>query len=130
MKVAVLVAFLALLAAPLAHAEDLVAPDALGTAISEVYAYAIEIVGLCVFVMFLLAGLSYILPEPIKPKFLGNPNQMMIDATIGLVLLFSSYLILKTLNPALVGEGGTAGAPSSSAGTQQTEARPLPVNAP
>lgn len=80
--------------------------EALQQTVSDLYTYSLKIVGLCVFIMFLIAGLGYILPESMRPDFMGNPIGIIKDAVIGLVLLFSAYLILNTINPDLVG-GGT-----------------------
>ncbi|HXK36294.1 MAG TPA: hypothetical protein VJ553_01830 [Candidatus Paceibacterota bacterium] len=74
-----------------------------GPIISDLYSKSLQIVGLAVFIMFLIAGLSYILPEQIKPSFMKNPITIIQDAVIGTILLFSAYVILNTLNPALVG---------------------------
>ncbi len=75
--------------------------DAFGVVVSDLYSYSLRIVGLCVFVMFLIAGLTYIIPG-LQKKF-GDPWQIIKDAVIGLILLFSAYLILNTINPDLVG---------------------------
>lgn len=73
---------------------------AMQDAVSILYSYSLKIVGLAVFVMFLLAGLVYIIPA-LKTKF-GEPWPIIQDAIIGLILLFSAYLILNTINPDLV----------------------------
>ncbi len=90
--------------------------EAMQQTVSDLYTYSLQIVGLCVFVMFLIAGLSYILPDWMKPDFMNKPMDIIKDAVIGLVLLFSAYLILNTINPDLVG-GGTQR-------TTQTQALP------
>ncbi len=69
--------------------------------VSDLYSYSLKIVGLAVFVMFLIAGLTYIIPG-LKSKF-GEPMDIIKNAVIGLILLFSAYLILNTINPDLVG---------------------------
>jgi type IV secretion system pilin len=76
-------------------------------AVSNLYTYALKIVGLAVFVMFLIAGLSFIIP-PLQQR-VGNPWDIIKNAVIGLILLFSAYLILNTINPALVGGGSQGG---------------------
>ncbi|HTP56958.1 MAG TPA: hypothetical protein VMJ72_01625 [Candidatus Paceibacterota bacterium] len=76
--------------------------DSLGAAVARLYAYALSIVGLAVFIMFLLAGISYILPDRFKSAWMQKPNVMIIDAVIGFILLISAYLILNTINPDLV----------------------------
>ena len=74
-----------------------------GEVISRLYDTSLSVVGLAVFIMFLIAGLSYIIPDAIKPSFMKNPRTIILDAVIGTILLFSAYVILNTLNPALVG---------------------------
>lgn len=81
--------------------------EALQGVVSELYTYSLKIVGLCVFVMFLLAGIGYILPDSFRPSQLNDQVGIIKDAVIGLVLLFSAYLILNTINPDLVGGGTT-----------------------
>ncbi len=71
----------------------------LGALINGLYQYAISIVGLCVFIMFLMAGLAYMIPA-MRERF--PPLKIIQDAVIGLVILFSAYLILNSINPDLV----------------------------
>jgi hypothetical protein len=97
--------------------------SSLQTVVSDLYSYSLKLVGLCVFVMFLIAGLTYIIPG-LQKKF-GDPWDIIKDAIIGLVLLFSAYLILNTINPDLVGGGTASGATSAS--TQTAGTAPLPV---
>jgi hypothetical protein len=76
--------------------------------VGDLYNQALTFVGLCVFVMYLYAGMSYIIPKSIQPKSMGDPWTIIQDATIGLVLLFSAYLILNTINPDLVGNSSSS----------------------
>ena len=103
----VLIAAVTLTAPPVFAAAPTSVPNdpliALQGVVSDMYSYSLKIVGLCVFVMFLIAGLGYILPASIRPKFMSDPWGIIKDAIIGLVLLFSAYLILNTINPDLVG---------------------------
>jgi len=72
----------------------------LGELITGIYSYALEIVGLCVFVMFLYAGYQVMF---------GNRSQairIMQDAAVGLIILFSAYVILNSINPDLVERSG------------------------
>jgi hypothetical protein len=83
-----------LLFAPSVFAGD---PQSLGEVLNQTYAYSLRIVGLCIFLMFLYAGIRLML--------FGDQQQakkIAIDAVIGLVLLFSSYVILNSINPDLV----------------------------
>ena len=73
-----------------------------GSVITQLYSKSLQIVGLAVFIMFLIAGMSYIIPDRFKPAFMKDPVTIIQDAVIGTILLFSAYVILNTLNPALV----------------------------
>lgn len=87
---------------PLFAADEL-QPVPLGKVISDLYDYSLGIVGLAAFLMFLLAGLSFIFP-PLKDALkIKDPWQIIKDAAIGILLLFSAYLILNSINPDLVG---------------------------
>jgi hypothetical protein len=77
--------------------------SALGEAIGTLYNYSLSLVGLCVGVMFLLAGLAYMIPT-LQERF-GKPTDIIKNAIIGLILLFSAYVILNAINPDLVGSG-------------------------
>ncbi|MEK7638157.1 MAG: hypothetical protein AAB375_01890 [Patescibacteria group bacterium] len=80
--------------------------EAMQQTVSDLYTYSLKIVGLCVFVMFLIAGLRKIIPDSMWPAALSSlddPWKIILNAIIGLVLLFSAYLILNTINPDLVG---------------------------
>ena len=90
--------------------------DSLGAAVASLYTYALSIVGLAVFIMFILAGLSYIIPDRFKLlPWMQKPNVMIIDAIIGFILLISSYLILNTINPDLVTPQSSTSKPSAPA---------------
>ena len=77
--------------------------DSLGRAVATLYTYSLTIVGLAIFVMFLFAGLIYIIPERFRKGILNqNPITVITDAVIGFILLLSAYMILNTINPDLV----------------------------
>jgi len=76
--------------------EGVTQATSLGEMIAGIYSYALEIVGLCVFVMFLYAGFQVMFGNR------GQAFRIMQDAAIGLILLFSSYVILNAINPDLV----------------------------
>jgi hypothetical protein len=69
--------------------------------VAFVYAFALWIVGLAVFVQITAAGVQWLVAA-------GNPGQIsaakskMTNALFGLVLLLGSYVILNTINPDLV----------------------------
>ncbi|MCC6934249.1 MAG: hypothetical protein IT406_00935 [Candidatus Yanofskybacteria bacterium] len=99
----ILIGILALCVGQPALAISELQPVPLGRVISDLYDYSLRIVGLAAFIMFLLAGLAYMFP-PIKTSLkIKDPLQLIKDAVIGVILLFSAYLILNSINPDLVG---------------------------
>lgn len=104
--------------------------DALGAAVASLYSYSLKIVGLAVFIMFLIAGLSYIVPDRFKwGPLKEDPIKIIQDAVIGLILLFAAYLILNTINPDLVTPQKAPTAPAASAGGgSSTGASGLPTS--
>gem|GEM_PF-4728687 len=84
----------------LVRAADALAPVPLGALTAQLYKYSLRIAGLAVFLMFILAGLTYIVPA-LKTK-LGDPVKIIKDAIIGLIILASAYVILNSINPDLV----------------------------
>ncbi len=75
----------------------LTSSTSLGTFISDLYNFALSAVGLCVFFMFLYAGVQLLIT--------GNTNlakKIAQDAVIGTVLLYSAYIILNSINHDLV----------------------------
>jgi len=75
--------------------------QSLGGFISNIYSYAITIVGIAIFVRFLYAGFLY-LTAAASPANISKARTMMLNAVVGAVLLFSAYLILYVINPDLV----------------------------
>jgi uncharacterized membrane protein YgcG len=90
-------------------------PSDIGNSIALVYNYAIEILGLAVFSMLVLAGISYMLPSQIKPALLSKPNKLIIDAFVGALIILSAVIILSAINPDLVKKAST-----NSSGSQQS----------
>lgn len=76
-------------------------PVPLGGLTSQLYSYALRIAGLGVFIMFVIAGLAYMLPS--LQSRVGIPTKIIQDAIIGLIILVSAFVILNSINPALVG---------------------------
>ena len=72
-----------------------------GELISKIYNLAIAVVGLAVFVQFLLAGFSYLMSAG-NVATAENAKSKMTNAILGAVLLLSAYLILNVINPDLV----------------------------
>lgn len=122
MRVTALVAFLSLALPSFATAATTNLPlESMQQAVSDLYSYSLKIVGLAVFVMFLVAGLAYMVPF-IRSR-VGEPIEIIKNAVIGLVLLFSAFLILNTINPDLVGG-------SSSQQTTQQQSQSVPLKQP
>ncbi|MBI2552058.1 hypothetical protein HYW17_02035 [Candidatus Uhrbacteria bacterium] len=69
--------------------------------IRRLYIYLIGISGIVVGVMYTWAGLKW-LTSGGAPDRITDAKKKIGNATVGLVLLLSSYLILQTVNPALV----------------------------
>ncbi len=80
-------------------------PVPLGALTAQLYSYALRIAGLGVFIMFIIAGLAYMLP-PVQ-KYVGNPVTIIQDAIIGLIILVSAFVILNSINKDLVTGGST-----------------------
>lgn len=68
----------------------------LGQLIADMYSYSLTIVGICVFMVILYAG--------VQLMFFGNRDQaydIIKHAVIGTILLYSAVVILNTINPDL-----------------------------
>jgi len=76
-----------------------------GSLISTVFTYSFYLVGLAVFVMIVWGGLLWITAAGNSSQ-IGLAKHKIFNAIIGAIILLSAYLILYTINPALVG-GGT-----------------------
>lgn len=72
------------------------ARPSLGQFVGSFYDYALSLVGLAVFAMFLYAGIKMLFGDRAGAK------KLILDAIIGALLLFSAYIILNTINPDLV----------------------------
>ena len=106
--------------------------DSLGRAVATLYTYSLTIVGLAIFIMFLYAGLLYVVPENFRSKILPstwekNPITVITDAVIGFILLLSAYLILNTINPDLVTPQSTLTTTTTSSSGTSTGAAGLPT---
>jgi hypothetical protein len=86
--------------APLAASATDLKPVPVGEFASRLYGHALSIVGLAVFVMFLIAGLAKMIPA--LESSVGKPTAIIKDAVIGLIILVSAYVILNSINPDLV----------------------------
>ncbi len=80
----------------------------LGQCISGIYTWSLTIVGLVAFVQILWAGWMWLTAFG-NTSVAGAARSKITNAILGIILLFSSYLILRTINPDLV--GGTVNLP-------------------
>lgn len=80
----------------------------LGECISGIYTWSLTVVGLVAFVQILWAGWIWLTAFGNTSKT-GAARTKITNAILGMILLFSSYLILRTINPDLV--GGTINLP-------------------
>jgi len=99
----------------------------LGQLISGSLSYAVYGVGVAIFVMILYAGFLW-MTSAANPGNIAVAKRYMTNAIIGAVLLLSSYIILYTINPDLV--GGTVTLPGivKTAGNQGIISQPICTN--
>jgi len=69
--------------------------------IARMYTYVVSIGGILATVMIIFGGIVYLTAGG-NPGRIGEAKEYIGNALIGLVLLFTSYLLLQTLNPDLV----------------------------
>ncbi len=74
--------------------------QSLGEFINNIYLVAISVVGVAVFVQFVIAGFTYLLAAGNVGE-IGSAKEKMQNAVLGAILLLGSYLILNTINPDL-----------------------------
>lgn len=72
-----------------------------GELVSKLYAFGISIVGISAMIMITYGGILYLTAGDSKDR-LGKAKTAIGNAIFGLVLAFLSYIILNTINPALV----------------------------
>lgn len=69
--------------------------------IGVIYQFMISIIGVVAAVMMIIGGFQYLTSAGDAGK-IGAARKRITDALIGLVLAFSAYLLLNTINPALL----------------------------
>lgn len=74
-------------------------PSTLGELVTTAYSFSLSIVGLCVFVMLLYAGIRLMLGDR------SGATKIAQDAVVGLVLLYSAYIILNSISRQFVESG-------------------------
>ncbi len=75
--------------------------EAIGECISQVYTVSLSLVGIVAFVQIVYGGFMLLTAAGNTSKT-GQAMDKIKNAVLGIVLLFSSYLILNTINPDLV----------------------------
>jgi hypothetical protein len=68
---------------------------------SGIFVWAVSIGSLCALGMIIYGGITYILSAA-SPSLRRNALDHIRDAVVGLIILLSSYLILNTINPAIL----------------------------
>src|SRR3989338_307841 len=75
--------------------------EAIGECISQIYTVSLSLVGIVAFVHIVWGGFMLLTAAGNTSKT-GQAMDKIKKAILGIVLLFSSYLILNTINPDLV----------------------------
>lgn len=78
------------------------AEQGFGLLVNNFFNYALLVVGICVFVMIMWGGILW-LTSAANPGNIATAKRKIWNAIIGAVILFSAYVILRTINPELVG---------------------------
>lgn len=71
-----------------------------GDFLSSIYVFALGLVGISAFIMFVYAGFKYMTAGDNETR-VKDARKKMGDASLGLILAFLSWLILRTINPDL-----------------------------
>lgn len=69
--------------------------------IPAIYNYLVSIVSIIAIVMIMVGGLRYLTAGG-NPSAISSAKETILGAVIGLFLTFGSYILLQTINPALV----------------------------
>lgn len=75
--------------------------------INTIYTFGVGIIGIVATVMIMFGGMKWLLAAGSQSK-IGEAKEIMTSAIVGLVLALTSFLILNTINPALVTMSSTA----------------------
>jgi hypothetical protein len=79
------------------------AQNELGALIGQIFNWSIQILGIAVFSMILFAGFEWITAAGNRAK-IASAKKRIYNALLGAMLLLSSYIILKVINPDFVGQ--------------------------
>lgn len=83
----------------------------LGECVSQIYTWSLTAVGIAAFISIIYGGWRLVIAFGNTGK-VSEAMKRISNAVLGIILLFSSYLILRTINPNLV--GGTINLPKIS----------------
>ncbi len=70
-------------------------------AFQNLYTYIISIAGVIALIALIIGGILYLTSSG-EPEKLNKARKQILAAFLGIIILFSSYLILRTINPDLV----------------------------
>jgi len=73
-----------------------------GQMVTNFFNYALILVGISVFIMIMWGGILW-LTSAANPGNIATAKRKIFNAIIGAVILLSAYVILRTINPELVG---------------------------
>ena len=72
--------------------------------VAVLFNFLLAIAGIAAFVMIVLGGFRY-LTSAGDPSKMGDARSQIFAAILGIIILFSSWMILNTINPELVSMG-------------------------
>lgn len=72
-----------------------------GDYIQTVYKYTLSVVGILAAVLIVISGIQWTSSAG-NPEAISSAKKRIVGALVGLVIAYSSYIILNTINPALV----------------------------
>lgn len=75
--------------------------DNLGEYIAAIYKYSLAIAGVLAGIMITIGGVKYLMSAGNAPA-IASAKKTIFGALVGLILVFTSYIILNTVNPRLV----------------------------
>ena len=68
--------------------------------VTLLFTYLLRVVGIAATIMFVFGGFQYIYGSTLGEKAVASAKKKIEDASIGLILVFGSVALLRTLNPA------------------------------
>jgi hypothetical protein len=80
-------------------------PTDMGQLIQNIFLWSLSVVGLVVFVSFFYSGFMWLWGAAGNPSKIAQAKEQLFNTMYGAILLFSAYVILRTINPDLVGNG-------------------------